>query len=76
MKIIKDKEGKSRGYGFVEFDRRRDFLSAFRQANGKRIDGKRIVVDAEVGRIKKKWRPRRFGGGRGETRKSKKHPYR
>ena len=73
--MIRDKNGASRGYAFIEFDRRRDFLSAFRQADGKRIDGRRIIVDAEMGRTKEKWRPRRLGGGRGDTRKTKNHPY-
>lgn len=42
-------------------------LAAFRQADGKKIDGRRVIIDAERGRIAKFWRPRRLGGGRGGT---------
>ena len=75
VKLVRDLEGKSRGYAFIEFEHRRDFLAAFKQADGKRIEGRKIRVDAEMGRIKDYWRPKRFGGGRGDTRRSVKHPY-
>lgn len=48
-----------------------DFLGAYKQADGKKIDGKRVVVDCERGRTVKGWVPRRLGGGKGETRKTK-----
>lgn len=76
VKIIKDKEGKSRGYGFIEFKSRSEFKSAYKQADRMRIDGVQVMVDAEMARMKPGWRPRRLGGGRGDTRRSKRHPYR
>ena len=84
VRLIRDREGKSRGYAFIEFESRREFLcktlmthlAAYKQANGKTIEGRQIMVDAEMGRMKEGWRPRRFGGGRGDTRRSKAHPYR
>lgn len=77
IRVIRDKEtNKSRGYAFIEFERERDFYAAYRQADGKVIDGKRIQVDAEMGRIKLKWRPMRLGGGRGDARRSIRHPFR
>lgn len=76
VKIVKDLEGKPRGYGFVEFEHRTDFIAAFKQADRKKIEGREIRVDAEMGRIKEGWRPRRFGGGRGDSRRSKNHPFR
>lgn len=36
---------------------------------GRKIDGRRVVVDVERGRTVKGWRPRRLGGGLGGTRK-------
>lgn len=36
-----------------------------------KIDGRRVVVDYERGRTKKSWLPRRLGGGKGDTRRTK-----
>lgn len=36
-------------------------LAAYKQADGKKIDGKRILVDVERGRTQRGWRPRRYG---------------
>jgi len=65
VKMIVDRVGKPRGYAFVEFEREDDMTSAYRRADGKKIDGRRIVVDVERGRTVRNWRPRRFGGGAG-----------
>ena len=35
--------------------------AAYKHADGKKIDGRRIVVDVERGRTVKTWRPRRLG---------------
>ena len=35
------------------------------------VDNRRILVDVERGRTVRNWRPRRFGGGLGESRKDK-----
>ena len=43
--------------------------AAYKSADGKKIDGKRVVVDVERGRTVKSWRPRRLGGGLGGTRR-------
>jgi U1 small nuclear ribonucleoprotein 70kDa len=43
--------------------------AAYKHADGKKIDGRRILVDVERGRTVKGWRPRRLGGGLGNTRK-------
>lgn len=37
------------------------FTAAYKDADGKRVDGRRIVVDVERGRTVKDWRPRRLG---------------
>eukprot|EP01098_Paradermamoeba_levis_P013591 TRINITY_DN622_c0_g1_i3.p1 TRINITY_DN622_c0_g1~~TRINITY_DN622_c0_g1_i3.p1 ORF type:complete len:171 (-),score=29.08 TRINITY_DN622_c0_g1_i3:172-684(-) len=42
--------------------------TAYKQADGKKIDGKRVLVDVERGRTVRGWRARKFGGGLGATR--------
>eukprot|EP01130_Rhizamoeba_saxonica_P002228 TRINITY_DN12077_c0_g1_i1.p1 TRINITY_DN12077_c0_g1~~TRINITY_DN12077_c0_g1_i1.p1 ORF type:complete len:293 (-),score=75.40 TRINITY_DN12077_c0_g1_i1:160-1038(-) len=69
--IVVDKEGKSKGYGFVEFERGRSFREAYDKADGMKINGRRIVVDKEKGRTDPDWLPRRFGGGKGSSRDPK-----
>jgi len=66
--LVRSKKGKSRGYGFVEFESSRDLKEAYKDADGRKIGGRRIVVDVERGRTFKNWRPRRLGGGLGATR--------
>lgn len=46
------------------------FAAAYKSADGKKIDGRRVLVDVERGRTVKGWRPRRLGGGLGSTRRS------
>merc|ERR1712210_273636 len=48
----------------------RDMHSAYKYADGKKIDGKRVLVDVERGRTVKGWRPRRLGGGLGNSRRA------
>ena len=35
--------------------------AAYKHADGKKIDSKRVVVDVERGRTVKSWKPRRLG---------------
>ena len=63
-----EREGKSRGYAFIEFEQEDDMKRAYRAADGMRIEGKEIVVDVERGHTVPNWLPRRFGGGLGGTR--------
>lgn len=58
----KDREGVARGYAFVEFERERAMEEAYRQANGMKLDGRRLVVDVERGRTVKGWFPNRLDG--------------
>ncbi|MDA9097534.1 U1 small nuclear ribonucleoprotein 70 kDa [bacterium] len=65
VSIVKDKStGTSKGYAFVEFTREDDMKAAYRGANGRVIEGRAVVVDAERGRTVPDWRPRRLGGRR------------
>eukprot|EP01017_Pseudomicrothorax_dubius_P026009 TRINITY_DN286_c0_g1_i10.p1 TRINITY_DN286_c0_g1~~TRINITY_DN286_c0_g1_i10.p1 ORF type:complete len:248 (+),score=65.08 TRINITY_DN286_c0_g1_i10:66-809(+) len=69
VRIVRDpKTEKSRGYGFVEFEKVEDFKTAYKQANERRIDGRKVVVDYERGRTIAGWLPKRLGGGLGDTR--------
>ena len=76
--MVYDKEGNSRGYAFIEYEHLEDFKSiciisgAYKLADGKKIEDKRVTVDCERGRLIPEWKPRRLGGGLGETRRSKK----
>ncbi|CAL8091650.1 unnamed protein product [Orchesella dallaii] len=67
--VYNKKSGKPRGYAFVEYEHERDMHSAYKHADGKKIDGRRVVVDVERGRTVKGWLPRRLGGGLGRTRR-------
>ncbi|XP_022654412.1 U1 small nuclear ribonucleoprotein 70 kDa-like [Varroa jacobsoni] len=61
--------GKPRGYAFIEYAHERDMHAAYRHADGKKIDSRRVLVDVERGRTVKGWLPRRLGGGLGGTRR-------
>ncbi|XP_060076153.1 U1 small nuclear ribonucleoprotein 70 kDa-like [Ylistrum balloti] len=70
ISMLTDKiTGKPRGYAFIEYEHERDMHSAYKHADGKKIDGRRVLVDVERGRTVKGWQPRRLGGGLGGTRK-------
>ena len=66
-----DRERRHCGYAFVEFNREDDMKAAYRGANGRTIEGRRVVVDAERARAVPDWRPRRLGGGVGRGRLEK-----
>ncbi|VDD79568.1 unnamed protein product [Mesocestoides corti] len=67
--MVKDAAtGKPRGYAFVEFEHERDMHAANKDANGRKIDGHRILTDIERGRTRPDWRPRRLGKGLGKSR--------
>jgi U1 small nuclear ribonucleoprotein len=68
IRIVKDLEGKPRGYAFIEYEHHSDAKAARRYGDGMNIDGKRVIVDSEKGRTQRGWRPRRLGGGLGRTR--------
>ncbi len=73
IKLVRDKEGKSRGYAFIAYERERDMKAAYKDAEGIKINGRRVMVDVERGRTVKDWKPARLGGGLGgEKRKEKK----
>merc|ERR1719443_473087 len=69
--MIYDQKGKPRGYAFIEYEHERDLKNAYKQGDGKKIDGRRVMVDVERGHTVEGWLPRRLGGGRGPGRVGK-----
>lgn len=65
VRLVRDRTGKSRGYAFVLFEKEKDLARACKEANGKVIAGRSVVVDVERGRTVRGWKPRRLGGGLG-----------
>lgn len=66
VRIIRD-GNKSRGYGFVVFERDADARACVRELApvGLRLGARVALVDIERGRIVRHWKPRRLGGGLG-----------
>ena len=50
IKIVQDLEGKPRGYAFVEFENEKDMTEAVKRWDGRKIDGRRVILDVERGR--------------------------
>ncbi|XP_026193375.1 U1 small nuclear ribonucleoprotein 70 kDa [Cyclospora cayetanensis] len=68
VRVVRDCEGKHRGYAFIEYERDRDMKEAYKKADGTKVDGRRVLVDVERARTVPGWLPRRLGGGRGPPR--------
>ncbi|KAK4056385.1 hypothetical protein OIO90_002528 [Microbotryomycetes sp. JL221] len=65
LRLVRDKDGKSKGYAFIVYERERDMKAAYKEADGLKLHGKRLMIDVERGRTVKEWKPRRLGGGLG-----------
>lgn len=73
LRVVRDKNGQSRGYGFIVFERDSDASNCIRElapiglavepTKGKKP--RKILVDMERGRLMRNWKPRRLGGGLG-----------
>ncbi|KAK9809948.1 hypothetical protein WJX72_002268 [[Myrmecia] bisecta] len=75
VRLVLDKNtSKPRGYAFVEFEHKSDMKAAYKAADGRKVEGRRILVDVERGRTVPNWRPRRFGGGKGGESRAPKLP--
>ncbi len=48
--------GKPRGYAFIEYESKADMKTAYKMADGRKIEGKRVTVDVERGRTVPNWR--------------------
>ncbi|GMI53936.1 hypothetical protein ScalyP_jg2720 [Parmales sp. scaly parma] len=58
----------SRGYAFIEYTSEADMRNAFNRSDGRRLEGKPIVVDVQRAGTVPDWTPRKLGGGIGCTR--------
>ena len=67
---VSPETGQSRGYAFVEYTNEADFVRAFQHAHGLVLDGAKLLVDWERGRLMPGWLPRRLGGGLGGRKES------
>ena len=47
--------GKSRGYAFVEYEHTNEMKEAYKNADGIKIEGRRVLVDVERGRTMEGW---------------------
>ncbi|EFN51507.1 hypothetical protein CHLNCDRAFT_140193 [Chlorella variabilis] len=66
IRLVHNKNsGKPRGYAFIEYEHKNDMKQAYKMADGRKIEDRRVLVDVERGRTVPHWRPRRFGGGKG-----------
>lgn len=46
---------KPRGYAFVEFEHKNDMKTAYKMADGKKLENRRVIVDVERGRTVPGW---------------------
>jgi len=76
VRIVCDKNGKPRGYAFIEFEKEKERDSAKKYADGRKIDGRRILCDRERGRLSRSWLPKRLGGGLNAAREETREPRR
>jgi len=66
--MIKDNDGQFRGYAFIQYESEKCMRDAYKRGDGTKINGRRVLVDVERGRTVRGWKPRKMGGGLGETR--------
>lgn len=52
MLLVADKP---RGYAFIEYEHKKDMKEAYKQSDGRKIEGRRILVDVERGRTVENW---------------------
>lgn len=74
ISMINTPDGKPRGYAFIEYERERDARVAYKEGDQMVLEGedgkaRRVLVDVERGRTVSGWKPRRVGGGLGNTRR-------
>jgi RNA recognition motif-containing protein len=46
---------KPRGYAFIEYEHKKDMKEAYKLSDGRKIEGRRILVDVERGRTVENW---------------------
>ncbi|CAN0377809.1 unnamed protein product, partial [Phaeothamnion confervicola] len=71
LRMVYDLSEMPRGYAFIEYETEDEMRVAYKRGDGMKVDGRRVVVDVERGRTVRHWRPKRFGGGIGNSRRYK-----
>ncbi|KAI8902492.1 hypothetical protein BC833DRAFT_616611 [Globomyces pollinis-pini] len=66
--IMNESKNKPKGYAFVEFERESGMKAAYKEADGIKLNNRRMLVDVERGRTVKGWKPKKLGGGLGKKR--------
>ncbi len=51
IRMVSDLVGGARGYAFVEFEKEEDMTQAVKRWDGRKIDGRRVLLDVERGRF-------------------------
>lgn len=75
IRLVHDRNtDKPRGYAFIEYEHKKDMKEAYKNADGRKVEGRRILVDVERGRTVDNWRPMRLGGGLGGDTRAAKEP--
>ncbi len=59
IRLVTDASGRPKGYAFLEYEHRNDMKMAYKMADGRKVDSKRVLVDVERGRTVPDW----YGGG-------------
>ncbi|KAK3284673.1 hypothetical protein CYMTET_7693 [Cymbomonas tetramitiformis] len=71
VEIVRDVvTGESRGYAFVEFEKRSSMKTAFKASESLVVHDKPLLVDYARTGVVEGWIPRRFGGGLGGRKES------
>ncbi|XP_069684579.1 U11/U12 small nuclear ribonucleoprotein 35 kDa protein-like isoform X2 [Periplaneta americana] len=71
LRLVRDiVTGSSKGYAFIEYEKKESANQAHCYANSHVIDGRQIFVDFECERKLPGWKPRRLGGGFGGKKES------
>ena len=47
--------GKPRGYAFIEYEHKDDMKQAYKMADGRKVEDRRVLVDVERGRTVPNW---------------------
>ena len=47
--------GKPRGYAFIEYEHKNDMKQAYKMADGRKVEDRRVLVDVERGRTVPNW---------------------
>jgi U1 small nuclear ribonucleoprotein len=53
--LLASPAGKPRGYAFIEYEHKNDMKQAYKMADGRKVEDRRVLVDVERGRTVPNW---------------------